>query len=239
MLTKALRPVQPSPVQSRGEIKSVKPMEVPRFETGPVIGKSVKKEAPQRVEHAPTIPTARLETDPAIGALFRETDPARINREIFQRISRHFEVDPLDLHFSLPMVFDDRRFEILSFYEGEIEDLMQLRGEDFCGFYISHINEEKEVLVYACNGAHLEWGPDKCVLQPAQGGEAHEYPTSALLGLARNKDEDLVFVVQRAFKEWVKPFENHFNDLLIHFCVVPDLAFAPHDYNLIWPVEFA
>jgi hypothetical protein len=176
-----------------------------------------------------------LKPDPTIGTLFRETDPAHINREIFKALSALFEVEVQEAHFSLPRIFEDRRFEIISFYEGEIEDLMQLRGEDFCGFYLSHINDQKQVLVYACNGAHLEWGPDKCVLQHDSAAEAQDYPTNALLGLAQTMDEQLVFVVQRAFKEWVKPQENQYSDLMIHFCTVSDIAFAPDKYNLIWP----
>jgi hypothetical protein len=159
----------------------------------------------------------------------------RINRGIFRRLRAHFGVDVQEARFSLPRIFEDRRFEIINFCEGEVESLMELRGGDFCGLYLSHVNEQKQVLGYACNGAHLEWGPDWCVFQPSADKEAEKYPASALLGLALNRNEEVVFVVQRAFKEWIKPREKAYNDLLIHFMVIAELAAAPAEYNLIWP----
>ena len=241
MLTKALKPVKPSEAPTRSEIKQVEPLEAPRFEVPSVMQDPVGTAPEARSKNVSSMVQIKpeRESDPGVGALFQETDPVKINREIFQSVSRHFEIEPQDTHFNLPMVFEDRRFEILSFYEGEVEDLMQLRGQDFCGFYISHINENKQVLVYACNGAHIEWGPDRCLLQAASGAEAREYPAGALLGLARNKDEELVFVVQRAFKEWIRPFESEYDELLVHFCLVSDIACTPDDYSLIWPVVSA
>ena len=89
-----------------------------------------------------------------------------------------------DVRLSLPWVFADRRFEILSFSGQEIGSVLELRSEEFYGFYLSHISERRIDFVYACGGTHIEWGPDKCVLQPSAHAEAMEFAGSALLALA-------------------------------------------------------
>jgi hypothetical protein len=231
MLTKALRP--PS---------RTKPVQFQRLEPEAAVerargnGPSAMEPSFKRTE---TLMAAsdltRAVGDESIASLFREYDPVLINREIFKRLGAHCEVEVQKARFSLPYVFDDRLFEIVNFCEGEVESLMELRGEDFCGFYLSHINEEKQVLVYGCIGAYIEWGPDKCVLKHSSGEETEDYPTSGLLGLAKDQNEELVFIVQRAFKEWIKPRESKYSDLFIHFALVGDIAAAPENYSLIWP----
>jgi hypothetical protein len=135
----------------------------------------------------------------------------------------------------MPMVFDDRRFEIINFEGGEITDAMDLRDEwSFYGFYLSHINERKAVLVYASNGTHIEWGPDRCVLQRVQR-EPEEFKGSALLGLAQDRNNEFVFIVQLAFKEWIKAREKHCMDVTVYFLTIAELAAAPDKYKWIWP----
>ena len=91
------------------------------------------------------------------------------------------------------------------------------------------------MLVYACNGTHIEWGPDKCVLQPTARSEAEEYKNNALLGMAQNANDEFVFIVRREFKEWIVPREQPYTVENLRFLTAADIAAAPGDYRLIWP----
>jgi hypothetical protein len=174
-----------------------------------------------------------------ITALFRETDAVRINLEVFRRLGVWLGIATQDVRLSLPRVFENRRFEVLSFQPQEIHSLLDLRGEDFYGFYLNHVSEKKIVLVYACNGMHLEWGPDKCVLQPTVRSESEEYIGSALLGMAQDRKDEFVFVVQPAFKEWIVPREQPYTVENLRFLTAADIAAAPENYRLIWPESSA
>jgi hypothetical protein len=193
-------------------------------------------ETPPSVVATPS-PQAALKPglDPAITALFHEADAVRINMEVFRRLREWLGIAPQEIRLSRPFVFENRRFEVLSFERQEITGLSQLRGVEFYGFYLSHINEKKVVLVYACNGMHLEWGPDKCVLQPTAASEATEYKGSVLLGLAQDRKDQFVFVVKPEFKQWIAPRETPFTEENLQFLTVADIAAAADDYKLIWP----
>lgn len=183
----------------------------------------------------PSLPYSPPPPDPAIVALFCETDALRINQEVFRRLSEHLGIAPQDICLSLPFVFENRRFEILNFERQEITSVMELRGTDFYGFYLSHVSEKKLLLVYACNGMHIEWGPDKCVLQPTIKTEAEAYPGSVLLGLAQDRKNEFVFVVQPEFRKWIAPREMPYTDENLQFLTIADIAAAPDNYTLIWP----
>jgi hypothetical protein len=176
----------------------------------------------------------RAEAPAGLASLFREVDPVQINREIFRRLSSHLAVQVQDARLSLPLVFDDRHFEIINFEGGEIEDVSGLRDEWFYGFYLSHVSERKAILVYACNGTHIEWGPDKCVLRQLKT-EPEVYPTSALLGVAQDANNEFVFIVQRAFKEWIKEREKRCVDVTVYFMTTSEIASAADKYKWIWP----
>ena len=158
-----------------------------------------------------------------------------INLEIFRRLGQHFGIAAQDVRLSLPCVFENRRFEIINFERRTIDSVMELRGEDFYGFHLSHVKEQKVVLVYACNGVHIEWGPDKCVLQPSVQAEPDEFKGSGLLGFAQDRNTQFVFVVQPAYMDWIKPRGKPYTDQLVHFITVAELAAAPDKYALIWP----
>jgi len=198
---------------------------------------SAKETTPKVVETPGPRAASNPRLDP-ITALFRETDAVRINVEIFRQLSVWLGIAEQDLRLSLPRVFENRRFEVLSFEPQEIQSFMDLCGEDFYGFYLSHISAQKIVLVYACNGTHIEWGPDKCNLQPTARSEAEQYKGSSLLGLAQDRKDEFVFVVQPAFKEWIVPREQPYTVENLRFLTVADIAAAPGDYRLIWP-EFS
>ena len=194
------------------------------------------EESPPTLEDArprPTMPPPTL--NPDIVALFHETDAMRINQEIFRRLSVHLGIAPQDICLSLPFVFENRRFEILNFEQQEIISVMDLRGTDFYGFYLSHVSEKKLMLIYACNGMHIEWGPDKCVLQPTIKSEAEEYRGSVLRGMAQDRNNEFVFVVDPEFKKWIAPREMPYTDENLQFLTVADVAAAPDNYIFIWP----
>lgn len=257
MLTNALKPPRPPPPGPRSAIGH-EPIRIVTLSTGdkpasaepkPAAGSlpaALFKEAAAIVQPAkettpgvgePAVPAApsKPRLDPAITALFSETDAVRINQEVFRRLSVHLGIAAQEVYLSLPCVFENRRFEVLNFERQEITNLMELRGTDFYGFYLNHVSEKKIVLVYACNGMHLEWGPDKCVLQQTVKSEAEEYKGSVLLGMAQDKKDEFVFVVRPEFKQWIAPREMPFTEENLQFLIVADIATAPDDYKLIWP----
>jgi len=194
-----------------------------------------KAPSPIHAEARDSVTPTGPQPDAAILTLFSETDPLRVNTEIFQRLTARFGVPVQDARLSLPRVFQDRRFEIVCLGEQEIGSVMELRGEGFYGFYLSHISERRIDFVYACRGTHIEWGTDKCVLQPSVTAEAIEFKGSALLGLAQNRDNQFIFVVTPAYREWVKPHEQQCREAFAHFRTVNDLAAEPDSYAFLWP----
>jgi len=191
--------------------------------------------APVRAEARDLATPTAPQPDAGLLALFNETDPLRINTEIFRRLTTRFDVPAQDVRLSLPRVFENRRFEIISLNEQEIGSVLELRGEGFYGFYLSHISERRIDFVYARGGAHIEWGADKCVLQPSLTAEAIEFKGSALLGLAQNRDNQFIFVVTPAYKQWVKPHEQQCREAFAYFLTVNDLAVQPDPYTFLWP----
>ncbi|HMP84858.1 MAG TPA: hypothetical protein PKA41_19365, partial [Verrucomicrobiota bacterium] len=183
MLTLALKPVaaRAGAVVRDGVAKA-----------GPIKIEIPSKSQPSHVETVlqppvpqPPPPVAaprKPEIDPVISALFQEADPLRVNLAVFDKLRTRFGLPVQDVLFSLPMVFNDRRFEIINLEGGEVSDLMELRDEWFYGFYLSHVSERKVLLVYACNGTHIEWGPDKCVVQQSVKSEPEEFRAPGLLG---------------------------------------------------------
>ena len=244
VLTNALKPPVSAPAAPRSAAGSEPVGEEPKPATGSLPA-APSKEAAVNVQPAKETTPAVVETlgpaaaskpqlDP-ITALFHETNATRINLEIFRRLQVWLGLAAQDIRLSLPLVFENRRFEVIDFEQKEVNSFMELRGEDFYGFYLSHVSEQKVVLVYACNGTHIEWGPGKCVLQPTVRSESEEYKGSALLGLAQDRKDEFVFVVQPAFKEWIVPREQPYTVENLRFLTAADIAAAPENYRLIWP----
>jgi hypothetical protein len=252
MLTTALKPVAPRPPVANEPVAdaAVRPVETPAVAQRKLAAESpaalppraapaIEQHAKAAAARAVATPSPAVASNPALDRaiveLFGETDAVRINREIFRRLVEWLGIAPQEVHLSLPFVFENRRFEILSFEQQEVTDLSQLRGVEFYGFYLSHVSEKKIMLVYACNGMHLEWGPDKCVLQPTVKSEAEEYKGAVLLGMAQDQKDEFVFVVKPEFKKWIAPREMPFTEENLQFLTVADIAAAPEDYKLIWP----
>jgi hypothetical protein len=167
--------------------------------------------------------------------LFITEHPLRITQEVFQRLGPRFGVRVQEVALTLPRVFENRRFAVVSFSHPEIESILDLRGGTFFGFYLAYISEQRIDFVYACNGRHIEWGTDKCVVQSAVGAEAAEFKGSALLGMAQDSDQSFAFIVTPEYKRWIAPHERAYAEVCAQFIGVPDLLAASDRYQLIYP----
>jgi len=220
----ALPPASPSAArieepESRAARDDLKPPKVPPVATAA----SVDSASPEAA------------LDPAWARLFGVTDAVQVNVEVFRSVATRLGIPVQSVQLSLERAFVDRRFEVISFGVGEVETVMDLRDEGFYGFYLSHINEHKILLVYACQGKHLEWGPDRCLLQPAVTAEPSEFRGRALLGLAQSAESHFVFVVEPSFRSWVRHHEKAYLDVFAQFRTVQELAADAAAYALIWP----
>jgi hypothetical protein len=171
----------------------------------------------------------------AVLALFTESDPVRNNLEIFQRLVARLGLPVQDVRLSMPRIFDNRRFEIISFTHPDVSSVFELRSEDFHGFYLTHINDQNILLVYARQGKHIEWGPKRCLLEAGISSEPNEFQGGGLLGLAQDQEDHFIFVVVPAYKQWVKPHEKLYQEVDAYFMTVQEFA-GTHDHScLIWP----
>lgn len=172
--------------------------------------------------------------DEAIQTLFTETDPARVHQEVFRCLKSWLGVGIQDVFLSLPRVFENRRFEVITFRNLEITSVLDLRADDFFGFYLAHINDRNIQLVYACNGRRIMWGVDHCLLDMATA-EPIEFKAKALLGLAQDKNRQFVFIVRSEFKDWIRKYENSLTEACARFTTASELAANPKMCALIWP----
>jgi hypothetical protein len=187
---------------------------------------------------SPPIPSTTT-TPPTAGPYpepFIELDPLTVNRTIFDQIVSHLNVPVQDLLLSLPRAFTDRRFEILSFSHPEVGSILDLRSDAFFGFYLSHVNEHNVLLVYACQGRHVEFGPARCLLQVGHAADPHEFKGPALLGLAQDNDSNFVFVVTPAYRQWATQHERPFHEACVRFATPNDVLADAANLGLIWPV---
>jgi hypothetical protein len=197
-------------------------------------GPRIRETAPLAQPSVAAAPPGQ-EPEPPAALLFRETDGWRVIEEIFRRLGPFFCLPVQSVRLSLPHVFTNRLFEVVSFEDQEIVTLFDLRSEGFYGFYRAHLHERNHVLVYACKGLHVEFGPERCVIEPSLGAEPHEFRGSGLLGFAQDADHHEVFVVTPAFKTWVKPHERACEAAFAHFITPREYASAPGRYHLVWP----
>jgi hypothetical protein len=159
-----------------------------------------------------------------------------VNRAVFDQLVSHLTIPVQDLLLSLPRAFTDRRFQILSFSHPEIGSILDLRSRDFFGFYLSHVNDHNVLLVYACQDRHVEFGPLRCLLQPSHAADPHEFKGPALLGLAQDSDNNFVFVVTPAYRQWAVQYERAFHDACVRFATPQDVLTVAARVGLIWPV---
>jgi len=173
--------------------------------------------------------------DPAVLALFTETDPLRINLEVFRCLTQRLELPVQDVALSLERVFENRRFQVISSTHPEVTSVLELRSNEFTGFYLSQVNDRKVLLVYARDGKHILWGTIKCELQASVAAESDEFRGSALLGLARNRAGHWVFVVTPEYKSWTKSRAKTYEEAEVKFATVKEIAAAVEEYEIIWP----
>ena len=182
-------------------------------------------------------PEAELGIPPEIEELFSEKDPIRINESIFEELAADVDLPVMDVCFSLARVFNHRRFRILNFDDTEVRDVMDLRGEDFYGFYLAELPHQGLDLVYACRGVHIEWGLDKCVVQTGFRTEPMDYRGHGLLGLAQDRDSGFLFIVEPEYKAWVRPHQSACAQANAKFATLREFAGMRHECTPIWPVE--
>ncbi len=180
-------------------------------------------------------PPPLIEPEPPEMAWFDEAEGRQVTEEVFRRLGPFFCLPIRSVRLSLPHVFADRLFEVISFEDQEVETLFDLRGEEFYGFYRAHLNEHHAVLVYACKGLHVEFGPERCLVELARGAEPHEFKGAALLGFAQNVEHHEVFVVTPAFKTWIKPHERTCEAGFARFITPREFAAGRDQYHLVWP----
>jgi hypothetical protein len=226
---------QPAPAVPAEVTISFESLNRPNNGTPTTTAKADREPSPDTAKTTPASAPSEPALDQAVVALFGETDPLRINTEIFRCLALRLGAPAQDVRLSLSRVFDNRRFEIINFSHEEITSVLELRGGEFTGFYLSHINDQNVLLVYARNGKHLEWGAKRCLLEPGVGAEASEFKGSALLGMALDQANQFVFVVTPQYKVWVKAHEKLYLDVFAHFIAVNDLAADAGQYSLIWP----
>jgi hypothetical protein len=145
------------------------------------------------------------------------------------------EVPIQEVHLSLPRVFHDRRFVVINFGGFEVSNLAELRSEAFYGFYLSYLEAQHPILVYACQGRHLEWGHRKCVVQPSITGEPEEFPGSALLGMAQDAEGHFIFVVTAEYRKWVRGKERDYRPVCVRFMTPGEFRDRAAGCTLIWP----
>ncbi len=204
--------------------------------------------APPRASPSPvTVPTrsgpaiTRVSTvteraaPPAAAPWPYPTEPNQVNLDVFWRLVRRVNLEVQEVHLSLPRVFEDRRFDILSFGDQAIENLAELRSPEFYGFYLSHVDDRHVILVYACQGRHVEWGSLKCVVQPAVTAEAEEHAGGALRGLAQDANGSFVFVVTPEYRSWIQSREREYQAACARFLSMAEFLAGRGELSPVWP----
>ena len=251
LLTKALG--KPARLTTSPETADAKPGSPPSAppsspgSTGQASSAKVERPTVTAVEPstAPAVepPTAPAEepplSEPEIAApwlsVFDQVDPQKTHLEVFARLVELHGSGTQDIQLSLERVFANRRFEVLSFSHASVQSVFELRSEKFHGFYLCHINEHKTLFVYANAGRHIEWAPDKCLLQAAVSEDEHGFDGKALLGLAIHTDGTFGFVVTPECKRWTSSHAPHYREARAVFLSPSDLAAAAEDYSMVWP----
>lgn len=243
LLTMALRPPQnpfattsspPAPQKLNTAAPEPAPVSIAAATPAPVPAQCPPAAPPPAPEPAIIAPPL---INPELDALFAESDPVQTNLQTFRRLEACLGLQKQSVRISLEWVFNDRHFEILSFTHPNVSDLLEIRSNDFIGFYLTHINEHRVLLDYAHLGKRIEWGPDKACLQTSVTADPEEFSGRALLGMALLDQNRFGFVVTPAFKRWVQPREALYGSKTgIRFITVEDVAAAPEQYPLVWPL---
>ncbi len=166
---------------------------------------------------------------------FPAADPLETVKRVFEAVAEGSALPVQDEHLSLPFAFTDRRFQVLAFDGRAVESVLDLRSEAFAGFYLTHLNAQNILLVYANRGRHIEFGPQRCELQASVSAEPDEFKGPGLLGLAQDREGNFAFVVTPAFRAWVRIREKPYLEAAARFLTSVETAAGPQDFTLIWP----
>lgn len=166
---------------------------------------------------------------------FPEQEPRHVIEGVFSALTRHVEAPLQEVRLSLPRVFVNRRFVVLNFSGPEIGGLNELRSDAFYGFYLSFVDPQTVILVYACQGRHIEWGIGKCVVQPSLSAEAEEFDEPGLLGLAQDSDANFLFVVTPGYRRWISTREREYRSVYARFLTAQQFESEVPRPTVIWP----
>ncbi len=189
----------------------------------------------------PPLPAAAPALAPSsdVDRLFADIGADRVHRGIFQAVRDRKELTVQDARLSLPRVFENRRFEILNFAGAEISSVLELRGAEFHGFYLSHIGPSRTDLVYASRGTHIEWTPQLSSVQAGRETDPAEFRGAGLRGLAEDRDGRLVFLVTTEYRKWVRTHERACLEAGARFLSPEEWVVESGKPILLWPVATA
>jgi hypothetical protein len=173
--------------------------------------------------------------EPTDENLFPDQEARHVIEGTFSALTRHVDAPVQEAYLSLPRVFSGRRFVVLSFNGQRIGDLGELRSEAFYGFYLSFVDADTVILVFACEGRHVEWGTEKCVVQPSLSAEAEEFTGAGLLGLAQDEEGNFLFVVTPAYRQWIQTREQDYRPVFARFLTAGEFAARTPRPTVIWP----
>jgi hypothetical protein len=184
-----------------------------------------------------TPPQATLTPEPDDFAWLSSAPPQETLRQVFQALVVRTGLPVQDVALSLPPAFANRRFEILSFGDQPIESVLELRSENFAGFYLTHLHDADLLLVYAHGGRHIEFGAKRCELQASTAAEPEEFKGAGLLGVAQDPDGAFVFVVTAAYRGWLKTRDLAYRAAAARFVAPAELARNEANLDWIWPPD--
>lgn len=225
------------PIEPRTEPPPYSPMPRAKVVARAVPASPPEVVAPPLATLAPPLPieSPPVPVSPWLEVFGRVMDAREVNRALLPAVAARLNLPIQDVRLSVPRIFTDRRFEVASFSHPEVGSIVELRGDEFHGFYLAHVSAERLVFVYACQGRHLEWGPGRCVVQSAHTVEPAELAEDGLLGLARDAAGNFVFVVTPVYREWIRPTEKLYVEARARFVSPSEYAAHSADLELIWP----
>lgn len=155
--------------------------------------------------------------------------------QVFRTLAERSGLSVQDVLLSLPPAFIDRRFEVLTFTGQTIQEMQDLRAEDFAGFYLTHLGDERVLLVYANRGRRVEFGAQRCELQISVAADPDEFHGPGLLGLAQDAEGTFVFVVRPEFRAWASGRERVYAEAAARFATPAEALAAAEALVWVWP----
>lgn len=203
--------------------------------TPPIAAPPAANREESAVSDTPPAATDSTAADADAAAIFPVADPATTLEQVFQTLAERSGLAVQDVLLSLPPAFTDRRFEVLAFSGQPIEEMQELRAEDFAGFYLTHLGDERVLLVYANRGRRVEFGVQRCELQISVAADPDEFHGPGLLGLAQDAEGTFVFVVCPEFRAWASGRERVYAEAAARFATPAEALAVAETLAWIWP----